>query len=136
MVIRQVMFAISALALVAAGPAAPVRPDRPVMIGAQPERDACPSLAQVAGLNPRGDNFLSVRALPAAQSRELTRLRGDANIWACDETADGSWTGVVFAPRGSSIDCGVGSHIARRQAYRGPCTSGWVSSRFLTIVAG
>jgi len=107
------MFAISALALVAAGPAAPVRPDRPVMIGAQPERDACPSLAQVSGLNPRGD----------------------ANIWACDETADRSWTGVVFALRDSSIDCGVGSHIARRQAYRGPCTSGWVSSRFLTIVA-
>jgi hypothetical protein len=106
------------------------------MIGGLADLDACPSNAEVTGLNPRGDNFLSVRSRPSTRARELTRLRAGAMVWACDETADGSWTGVVFSPPGRDIDCGVGTPAARHQPYRGPCASGWVSSRFIRIVAG
>ena len=46
------------------------------------------------------------------------------------------WTGVLVAPSNGSLDCGVGSPIAKRQAYGGACPSGWVASRFLEVVAG
>ena len=134
---RRSISAFLAIAAIAAltGAKPPPR-DVPVRIGGTPDLDACPSSAHVTGLNPRGDNFLSVRSRASASGRELDRLRGGYTVWACDETADGEWTGVVYAPPGRDVDCGVGTPIARRQAYRGPCASGWVASRYLTIVAG
>lgn len=116
--------------------AAPVPADKPVMVGGTVDLDACPSNAQVTGLKPRGDNFLSVRNRPATGARERDRLGPGRMVWACDETHDGEWTGIVYSPPGQDIDCGVGSPIRRHSAYRGPCRSGWVASRFLTIVAG
>ena len=110
--------------------------DQPVMIGGTEDFDACPSNAQVKPLNPRGDNFLSVRSRPSVKGRELARLRSGQDVWACDETADGEWTGIVYAPAGRDISCGVGSPIAKRQAYDGPCKTGWVASRFIVIIAG
>ena len=126
---------VLALAAVTIG-AAPAPADQPVMIGGTEDLDACPSNAQVTGLKARGDNFLSVRSRPATTGRELDRLGPNQLVWACDETADGNWTGVIYGPPGQDIDCGVASPIARRKAYRGPCRSGWVASRFLVIVAG
>lgn len=105
------------------------------MIGGTPDLDACPSTFTVTGLNPRGDNYLSLRAAPSTKAREMARLRPGQVVWACDETADGNWTGVLVAP-GDDIDCGVGSPVARRQPYRGPCQAGWASSRFLSSLAG
>jgi hypothetical protein len=122
------------VALLAAAP--PARPEKPVMVGGIADLDACLSNGQVTGLNPRGDNFLSVRSRPATNARELGRLRSGQIVWACDETADGSWTGIIFAPPGSGIDCGVGTPWPRHAPYRGPCASGWVSSRWLKIIAG
>lgn len=122
-----------AAALIAAGPA---QAPRPVMIGGEPDFDACRSTFTVSGLNPRGDNYLSLRAAPYPGARELGRLKSGQVVWGCDETGDGNWTGVLVAPSANSIDCGVGSPIAQRQAYRGPCRSGWVSSRYLTSLAG
>jgi len=129
------VIALLATMLVAAG-APPPRPQTPVTIGGQADLDACPSTAQVTGLNPRGDNFVSVRSRPSEHSRELARLRAGMTVWACSENANGSWTGVIFSPLGETLECGVGTPVARNQAYRGPCASGWVSSRYLTIVAG
>jgi len=131
---RRILPLFLLAALSAAAP--PSRPERPVMVGGVPDLDACLSNGQVTGLNPRGDNFLSVRSRPSARARELGRLRGGQVVWACDETADGSWTGVVFSPPGRDLDCGVGTPAPRHQVYRGPCASGWVSSRFLKIIAG
>lgn len=119
-----------------AGAAPPARPEQPVMVGGIADLDACLSNGQVTGLNPRGDNFLAVRNRPAADARELGRLRSGQIVWACDETADGSWTGIVYAPSGSAIDCGVGTPWPSHAPYRGPCHSGWVSSRWLKIIAG
>lgn len=124
------------LLLLAVAGAAPTPPEKPVMVGAIADLDACLSNARVTGLDRRGDNFLAVRSRPAASARELGRLRSGQIVWACDQSADGRWTGIVYAPPNPPIDCRVGTPWLRRTAYRGPCRSGWVSSRWLTIIAG
>jgi len=49
------------------------RVDVPVMVGGEPDMDACPSGGTVTGLDPRGDGFLSVRSGPGgAKFREMT----------------------------------------------------------------
>jgi hypothetical protein len=126
------VLAMGAATLAATSPSG----DVPVRIGGIEDLDACPSNAQVSGLNPRGDNFLSVRSRPSIAGRELDRLRPGAEAWACDETRNGEWTGIVYSPPGKDVDCGVGTPAPRRMAYRGPCRSGWVASRYLTIIAG
>lgn len=124
-----------AAALATVGAAQPEL-DQPVMVGGTDDLDACPSNARVRPLNPRGDNFLAVRSRPSTAGRELARLKSGHDVWACDETADGEWTGIVYAPAGQDIDCGVGTPLAERRAYDGPCKTGWVASRFIVIVAG
>lgn len=104
-------------------------------VGGYHDLDACLTVSKVAGLNSKGDNFLSLRSRPAADARELMRLRAGQAVWVCDAAA-GGWTGVLVAPSGDDLDCGVGSPIARRQPYRGRCRSGWVASRYLQVVAG
>lgn len=131
---RGVLLPLLVMAL--AGAASPPRPEQAVMVGGIPDLDACRSNGQVTGLNPRGDNFLAVRSKPSARARELDRLHPGMVVWACDETANGEWTGIIYSPPGRTVECGVGTPAPRHQAYRGPCRSGWVSSRFLTIVAG
>jgi hypothetical protein len=126
----------AALLCVGAQAAAPIRPEVPVMVGGDAEQDACGGTYQVVPLNPRGDNFVSVRSRPAVAGRELARLRSRQGGYLCSTSADGQWQGVVYAPPGSDMDCGVGTPITRSRPYRGPCTSGWVASRFLELVAG
>lgn len=111
------------------------RPERPVMVGGQDDLDACLTVSKVTGLNPRGDNFLSLRSQPSSKARELIRLRPEQQVWVCEETP-GGWSGVLITPADGSLDCGVGTPIARRQAYSGACQSGWVASRFLEVIAG
>lgn len=123
----------AAVALI--GNAAPARPERPIMVGGMDDLDACLTVSKVTGLNPRGDNFLSLRSQPSSKARELMRLRAEQQVWVCEETP-GGWTGVLIGPADGSLDCGVGTPIAKRRAYAGPCQSGWVASRFLEVVAG
>ena len=126
---------VACLCAVSAALAAPA--ERPVRIGlAGDDLDACLSLGEVAGLNPRGDNFLAVRTAPSIGARMVARLRKGHRVQVCEEAA-GGWLGIVYDsnPRGER-DCGTGSPVPRPRAYRGPCASGWVSARFVTIVAG
>ena len=116
--------------------AAPIQPDVPVMVGGDSEQDACGGTDQVIRLNPRGDNFVSLRSRPSTTGRELARLPSGQSGYLCDSSPDHQWQGVVYAAPGKDMDCGVGTPIARKRPYRGPCTSGWVSSRFLELVAG
>src|SRR5690242_11023907 len=88
------------------------RLEQKVMVGGTAEFDACPSNARVKPLNPKGDNFLSVRSKPSVKGRELARLKSGQDVWACDETRDGEWTGIVYSPPGKDISCGVGTPIA------------------------
>jgi len=128
---------LAALAALAAAAAHAAAPDRPVRIGlAGPDLDACLSVGEVTGLNPRGDNFLAVRAAPSTGAPMLARLRKGHRVQVCEEAA-GGWLGIVYdRDPGGERDCGTGSPVPRPRAYRGPCASGWVSARYVTIIAG
>ncbi|MEN0040680.1 MAG: integron [Pseudomonadota bacterium] len=102
---------------------------QPVMVGGESDYDACGSVGKVVGLNPNGDNYLSVRAEASSKGRELDRLGPETNVFMCDQR--GRWIGVVY---GSG--CGVGSPIPQRKAYNGPCRSGWVFKKYIQLIAG
>jgi hypothetical protein len=122
-------------ALALAATAAVAQPgSRPVRVGLNgPELDTCTPYSEIRGLNPRGDNFASVRAAPTIRARELDRLGPGRRVWICEEAS--GWAGIVYGPRGS-VACGVEGTVPRAHAYRGPCRSGWVSSRYVTPIAG
>ena len=114
--------------------AASAQRGRPVMIGADPELDACPSTGEVRGLDRRGQNYLSVRAAPSQRAHELTRIGRGQIVWICDVSAGPGWYGVVYR-RGRGQSCRLGN-VRRMRPYAGPCASGWVSARYVTIIAG
>jgi len=118
---------VAFLAAATASAATPV----PVMVGAEADLDACPSLAQVGGAK---SGMVSVRAAPDANAREIDRLANGDYAYACG--AKGEWTGVVYSHgKEMTPDCGVASP-AKHGPYQGRCKSGWVRSKWLTIVAG
>ncbi len=127
--IALALFAAAAVTATAAG----AQRARPVTIFADPELDACPSTGRVSGLNPRGDNYLSVRAAPGANAREVARLRPGQIVWICDVSAGEAWLGVIYS--NGRRNCITGrSH--RTRPYTGPCPSGWVAGRYVTGIAG
>ncbi|WP_062213131.1 hypothetical protein [Aureimonas sp. AU12] len=106
----------------------------PVEVGGEAELDACASLGQIVRLDPKGDNFLSVRNGPGSQRLELDRLGAGALVTICDER--GPWLGIVYPAPGTQTDCGLSSPRQTRSPYDGPCRSGWVHGRFVDVVAG
>lgn len=107
---------------------------RPVRVGLDGGNfDACTPYSQITGLDRRRDNFVSVRAGPGVRARELDRLGPGRLVWTCETV--GGWTGIVYGPR-RSLGCGVESPVRRARPYRGPCRSGWISSRYITPIAG
>ncbi|WP_108790682.1 hypothetical protein [Erythrobacter sp. Alg231-14] len=109
---------------------------RPVRIGHDgPDFDACGSYGTITGLNPDGDNFLSVRSAPSIDAEELDRLTTGTGVSMCD-SANG-WIGIVYEGSGTAgTDCGVGSPVSNERDYDGACRSGWISERFVELVAG
>lgn len=103
-----------------------------VKVGGEADLDACGGVGEVYRLNPDGDNFLAVRAGPGSAHRMTDKLHSKDLVFMCDER--GAWIGVVYGPDG--VDCGVGTPIAKRQAYVGACASGWVHSRYIKLIAG
>lgn len=127
-----VVLAAMAAATATATAATAQRP-RPVTIFADPELDACPSTGQVSGLDRRGQNYISVRAAPNVRARELARIRPGQIVQICDVGAGEAWYGVIYG--NGRRDCIPGrSH--RTRPYAGPCRSGWVSARYVTVIAG
>lgn len=104
----------------------------PVMVGGAPELDACGGLGVVQGLDRDGDGFLAVRAGPGTGYAEIDRLHNGDQVLFCDQ--NGNWIGVVYGRPG--IDCAVGSPMPKRQAYQGPCKSGWAYRKWLALIAG
>jgi hypothetical protein len=119
---------------------------RPVTIGEDgPRLDACGALGVVGRLG--AGQALDLRAAPFADARSLARLSQGARLHICTRSLDQKWLGVVMPPEtlvGSGdnqtapapVDCGVSSPVDRKQAYDGPCTSGWVSSAQVQFIAG
>ena len=108
----------------------------PILIGSDgPDMDACGAYAQVANLNRRGDNYLSVRDAPNVTTKERDRLAPGQGVTVC--ASKNGWSGVVYAKTDDEEqDCGTSSPVASVQPYRGPCRQGWVSSRYLEMIAG
>ncbi|MEP2736413.1 MAG: hypothetical protein ABJP34_08945 [Erythrobacter sp.] len=107
---------------------------RPVQYGVDgPNLDACSGVGKVSGLKADGDGFLAVRAEPNMKAFEADRIKNDQTVFFCEE--DGPWIGVVYDKSGKK-DCGTGSPIPEPTTYVGPCDSGWVDSRYLTLIAG
>ncbi|MEP0190992.1 MAG: hypothetical protein ABJP70_10240 [Erythrobacter sp.] len=108
---------------------------RPVWYGESPGLDACSGVGEVSGLKDGGDGFLSVRAEPNSKSYESDRLNMGQQVFFCDATDDQAWIGIVYDKSGEK-DCGTGSPIPEHTTYVGPCDSGWVSRKFVTLIAG
>lgn len=115
----------------AAGPAE--AQSRAVQLGGHPTLDACGSIGVPTGLNPRGDNFLAVRAGPSSRTAMLDKLRPNEAFFICEQR--GAWLGIVYSRR-EGPDCGANVPVPRRKAYDGPCRSGWVFRRFVRLLAG
>ncbi|MGV3554990.1 MAG: hypothetical protein ACO1OD_07010 [Croceibacterium sp.] len=112
--------------------AGPLGRSVPVMAGGDAQLDACATAAVVSGLDPAGDNFLSVREGPGQNHAETDRLAGGQGLAVCD--SNGPWLGVIYSKDGA--DCEVSSPASQRTRYQGPCRSGWVAARYVTITAG
>jgi len=104
------------------------RVDVAIMVGG-----VCVS-GEVIGLDPNGDNFLSVRSGPGGQPyREIDRLFSSDVVRVCDRKAP--WFAVVYsATRKPQESCDIGSKGTRRP-YMGPCQYGWVHSRYIKVNA-
>ncbi|MEA3014525.1 MAG: hypothetical protein QOD42_3070 [Sphingomonadales bacterium] len=127
-----IAFAVLAAATTAIAAAAP----RPVLIGRDgPEADACGVIGTVTGLNPHGNNYLSVRASPNTRAAERDRLRTGQRLYVCSTSADENWLGVVYR-HGPLGNCGVTAPVQHPRPYGGPCRWGWVSSRYVDVNAG
>ncbi len=136
MIKRLIAIAASAAAALALASLVSVQPMAgsgvDVMIGGDPNYDACGSLGVVAGLNPQGDNFLAVRSGPGTKYDQIDSLFSGNEVFLCDQR--GRWHGIVYGTPGA--DCGVSSPVAGHQAYFGSCRSGWVFDRYIRVIAG
>jgi hypothetical protein len=109
----------------------------PVRYGGEDVLDACAANSIVVSLNPHGDNFLAVKAGPSLKAKRIDKLGPAAEVYPCDSSADGQWVGIVYDGDGKwTARCGVTSAVTPRQRYKGPCQSGWVSAKYLKLIAG
>ncbi|MBD60054.1 MAG: hypothetical protein CL808_08045 [Citromicrobium sp.] len=107
----------------------------PIKIGTNgSDMDSCASYGEVSGLDPEGDNYLSVRDAPSTEVKERDRLDAGQGVHVCAES--NGWYGVVYDKADAARDCGTDSPVPTPRNYTGPCAQGWVSSKFVTIVAG
>ena len=108
------------------------RPRVPIVIGGNYDWDACGGTGVVEGLDPAGDGFLAVRSGPGTKYAEIDRLYNGEELYICDQK--GKWIGVVYTRRGQN--CDVMSPWPARQAYTGPCKSGWAHQNWIRLIAG
>lgn len=125
-----------------AGDARPMSPPQtePLDPGAMPVRigeggpgfNACLGTGRVVNTA-----SLDVRRAPFAEATRIDGIAPDTRITICTRSLDQRWLGVVYRPADRpEMNCGVAGPIERRRGYDGPCSSGWVSSAFVRLVAG
>lgn len=129
--LRFVVFAI--ICSIVSLSAALAQSSKPVSVGGEASLDACGGVGAVIGLDPRGDNFLAVRSGPGAKYKMIDKLHAGQMFFDCD--AQGKWIGIVYS-RKPNAACGVSSPVRKRQAYRGPCRSGWIFKKYTKLIAG
>jgi len=124
------MRAVLVAFLMLTAPALAADPEVPVKVGGFPDMDACMTLGEVDGLDPNGDNFLAVRGGPDTSFGKIDELHEGDQVWICAGRND--FMGVVYGDE----DCGVGTPINPARNYDGPCATGWVYQKYVTIIAG
>jgi hypothetical protein len=94
---------------------------------------ACSS-GEVVGLDPNGDNFLSVQSGPGGQPyREIDRLLSADTVHVCGRKAP--WLAVIYsAPGKAHGSCDIASK-GTGHPYEGPCRYGWVHSHYVKVKA-
>lgn len=107
----------------------------PVIVGSDDNLDACPSLGEVFGLNPKGDGFLAVRSGASTRYALIDKLHKGQKVFICSTSKNGNWYGVVYSHRDVD-DCGVTSPVNPAQPYKGKCKSGWVNAHWIKLLAG
>lgn len=97
--------------------------------------DACSSFAQVDHLSKGPNGFLAVKDAPNINSGRTDKIFNGQKLWICEESKDGKWVGVVYSSD-EKQNCGVSSPVEKKKPYDGPCKSGWVSKKYVTLLAG
>jgi hypothetical protein len=111
---------------------------RPVMVGGFMHADSCTSTGTIGPLRKGGDGFVAVRAAPSTAASRLDRLKQGRPLWLCRSTKDEQWVGVVYPENPDNMhECRVSDEAQGKPVpYAGPCKSGWVARRFITLSAG
>ncbi len=93
---------------------------------------ACGS-GEVVGLDPNGDNFLSVRSGPGGSPyHEIDRLFTADPVHVCGRK--GPWLAVTYpAARKAQGSCDLASRGTPRPYEDGLCQYGWVHSRYIKV---
>ena len=108
----------------------------PVRIGELgPSLEACTAAGTTRGL--KGEESLTVRAAPFEVGAEIGAVRAGGRFFVCSRSHDQKWLGIVY-DEGFTLSpaCGVSERVPARKAYSGPCSSGWVASPFVKLIAG
>jgi len=105
------------------------KPSIPVMIGGEPDMDAC-AVGVVKGLSKNG--FLAVRSGPKTKYRLMDKLHNGDKVYLCD--TKGHWEGIIYGDK----RCLAGrdapySTIPKRKKYQGQCSSGWAYNKWFMI---
>lgn len=106
----------------------------PVLFG-DPDFEFGCSGGEIVGLDPYGDGYVSVRKGPSSGNVELDRLYNGRQVYICDTAGD--WSGIVYPKKGQTVeDCGLDTGGSTRQPYTGPCSFGWLFSRYVKGTSG
>lgn len=113
------------------GASAMAIPTGPVMVGGAADFDACGGW----GLTTVTTTLFVTDEVTGQVKFET--IDASTGVYFCDDQTDGDgeYTGIVFSTD-PNVSCGVSSPIAKRQAYKGACKSGWVKSEYLLLTAG
>jgi hypothetical protein len=132
---RYVVMAVAALAFVAAAGFVHAAADAvPVVVGEDPEINACPSLG--VPKNPDADGTIAVYDGPFEGNVRVDSLAEGREFFICTMPADSDWWGIIYAPEDDvDMDCGVSAALDT-QDYSGPCRSGWVAKDSIQMTAG
>jgi len=94
--------------------------EMPVMVGGEVEFDACGSAAELTFFEKEKVKIFSA---PDEKSNIRDLVSKKILVSVCDSS--NGWFGIVYSTD-ENVRCGTGSPIKIRQAYAGPCKSGWV----------
>ncbi len=101
-----------------------------MILGGDPDLDACGATGVIRGISRRGDGFLAVRSGPGTKYKMIDKFyRNGKKVTMCDWK--GRWVGIVYGR-----NCGVGTPISRRKPYEGSCKSGWIFEKYIRMIAG